>query len=691
MPHRRIGTRMPYIDRDESWMYFNRRLLCEAQRDDLPLYERLNFLGIYSSNLDEFFRVRIASLRRMAEYSPEIPAEERKTARRTLLRLARLNAEYSVEYERALARLFEDLGQEHIHVLNEHELTSKQGDEALRYYKEHISGTVNPIFVDSPAFVPERHLKEALYLAIRLTPGYIDGHGAYDLALLEVPARECGRFVTLEMTEGEHYLMFLDDVLRFCLPYIFSGLPYDRYEAYTFKLTKDSEVELDRDLRVSVIERVSQGIKRRKRGEPIRMVYDAAMPVDMLERISQLADIDETDIRLGGGRYHDMRDLMKMPLMGRSDLRYPRWQPKTDDMDDPRESLLAQIHQRDMGIHFPYESFDRFLRLLREAAISPEVTEIRISLYRVAQNSKVVRTLMAAAQNGKRVTAVVELLARFDEQSNINWSKKMQDSGIRVVFGHEQLKIHSKLVHLTTTRGDIACISTGNMHEGNARLYTDYMLLTAERTIAADVKRVFDFIERPFLTVRFRSLLVAPNDMRRRLIYLIQREIRHAQMGRVAYIRLKLNHIVDEAMVRKLYEASEAGVDIRLCVRGSCSIVPGIEGYSSRIQVNGIVDRYLEHSRIYIFGNGGLPEYYLGSTDWMPRNLDKRIEVMTPVLNPDIQRELDYIVELGLKDTAQGYHVNECEGVPRRETMSGGDLLRSQELLYQYYHSESHT
>lgn len=682
---------MPYIERDESWMYFNRRLLSEAQRTDLPLYERLNFLGIYSSNLDEFFRVRIASLRRMAEYSPAIDPEERKTARRTLLRLARLNAEYSTEYEQTLAQVFEDLGREHIHILNEQELTPEQGAEALRYYKEHISGTVNPVYIDSPAFIPERHLKEALYLVVRLTPRHFEACGAYDLALLEVPTRECGRFVQLQEVDGERYLMFIDDVLRFCLPFIFAGLPYERYEAYTFKLTKDSEVELNSDLRVSVIERVSQGIKRRKRGEPIRMVYDAAMPLEILERISALADMDETDVRLGGGRYHDMRDLTKMPLGGRRDaLRYPEWKVRTADADDSSSSILDRIYTKDMGIHFPYQSFDRFLRVLREAAIRPEVTEIRISLYRVAQNSKVVRTLMAAAQNGKRVTAVVELLARFDEESNISWSKKMQDSGIHVVFGHEQLKIHSKLVHITTTRGDIACVSTGNMHEGNARLYTDYMLLTAGRTIAADVRRVFDFIERPFLSVRFRSLLVAPNDMRRRLVYLIQREIRHAQMGRPAYIKLKLNHLVDEALVRKLYEASEAGVDVRLCVRGNCSVVPHVEGYSSRIHINGIIDRYLEHSRIYIFCNGGLPEYFLGSADWMPRNLDKRIEVVTPVIDPDIQRELEYIVDLGLEDSMQGYFVNERDGAPRRAHLpAGAKALRSQEALYHFYNSQT--
>lgn len=678
---------MPYIERDESWMYFNRRLLSEAAREDLPLFERLNFMGIYSSNLDEFFRVRIASLRRLSEHNTDVSDDERQRARQTLVKLMRLNPRFSADYEQTLSGLFSDLDKAHIHIISERELLPNQAEEVRHYYMEHISSRVNPIFICSKSFVPDRHLRDSLYLLVSLSPGHVSGT-AHDLAIIEIPSKECGRFVRLSDQDGESYLMFVDDVLRFCLPYIFAGLPYETFESYTFKVTKDSEIELDNDLRSSVIEQVSRGLKRRNRGEPIRLIYDAAIPSAMLDRLVAMVEIDEADVRIGGGRYHDMKDLIKMPDCGRPGLRYPRWQPRTSGEDNYATSILERILEGDLGIHFPYESFDQFLRILREAAFNPTVREIRISLYRVAQNSKVVKALMAAAKNGKRVTAVVELLARFDEQSNINWSKKMQEAGVHVVFGHEKLKIHSKLVHLVTTRGDIACIGTGNMHEGNAQLYTDYMLLTADKVIAQDVLRVFDFIERPFLSVRFQALLVAPNDMRHRLVYLIQREIRNAQAGLPAYIKLKLNHVVDETLVRKLYEASEAGVDIDLCVRGSCSLVPGVEGFSSRIRINGIIDRYLEHARIYIFANGGAPEYYLGSTDWMPRNLDKRIEVMTPVYAPTIQHELATIVDLGLRDTAQGYYVNEHGGMPKRLGIPKAEQLRSQEILYHRYNPD---
>lgn len=684
---------LPYIERDESWMYFNRRLLCEAERHDIPLLERLNYLGIYSSNLDEFFRVRIASLRKMSDPHSHLPESERLRAKETLIKVARLYREYSQDYEQILAELIKALDAEHIHIVNERELTPQQGEEVRRFYVEHISSIVNPVFMCSSSFVPERHLRESLYLVISLRPNLVlkKDRDLPDLALLEIPSKVCGRFIRLQDGDmGESYIIMLDDVLRFCLPYIFAGMPYTEFEAYTFKLTKDSEIEIETDLRRSVIDQVSLGLKRRKRGEPIRVVYDAAMPQPILEHLCELADLGRSDTFLAGGRYHNIKDMMKFPDCGRKHLRYPPWPQCQSSELHYAESILERIQHKDMGIHFPYQSFDAFLRVLREAAISPQVEEIRITLYRVAQHSRVVGALLAAAQNGKRVTAVVELLARFDEESNINWSKKLQDAGVHVVFGHEKLKIHSKLVHITTTSGGIACIGTGNLHEGNARLYTDYMLMTAERSIAEDVRHVFDFIETPYLRTDFKRLLVAPNDMRPRLLALIDREIDYARRAKPASIKMKLNHIVDEAMVQKLYEASQAGVQIELCVRGNCSVVPGLIGISDNIKINAIIDRYLEHARIYIFGNLGKPEYYLGSTDWMTRNLDKRIEVMAPVLDPDIQAELRMIVEYALQDTAQGYQVNIGERLPRRLLAEhrGKPLFRSQEALHTYYQTK---
>ena len=682
-PHR---GRLPYVERDESWMYFNKRILLEARRPDLPLLERFNYLGIYSNNLDEFFRVRVASLRRIIDSGTNVLETERKIARETLLTILRLNKEYSALFDETFTQLVKELRNAHIHLINEQELSTKQEDEVLGFFMDKLGGITNPIFIDSLTFLPEQHLKESLYLAVVLWHEQGEPVEKHDIALLEVPTKELGRFLRLRDEGDESYLMFLEDVLRYCLPYIFIGREYVQYEAYTFKFTKDAEFEIEQDLRSSVIEKVSRGIKRRKRGEAVRVVYDEAISPEILRKLSDMAELNFRDIRIGGGRYHNMRDLMDLPDCGRSGLRFPKQAPLQMDEFHYSQSILSQVLRKDRCVHFPYYSFDHFLRLLQEAAISPDVTAIRISLYRVAQNSKVVRALMAAAQNGKRVTAVVELLARFDEQSNISWSKKMQDSGINVVIGHEKLKVHSKLIHISTRRGDIACIGSGNLHEGTARLYTDLMLMTAHKGIVQDVHQVFDFIERPFQPVRFKHLLVAPNEMRTRLYHMINREIRLAKAGQEAFIRLKLNHIVDEKMVAKLYEANQAGVQVELCLRGNCSLIPDIPGYSEGLFINGIISRYLEHSRIYIFGNDGKPRYFIGSTDWMARNLDKRIEVMTPVYDEDIQRELDFIVSAGLSDTEQGYYTLDGEVYARRgDFPPGTELFNSQDAIYQYY------
>lgn len=667
-------------------MYFNKRILLEARREDLPILERFNYLGIYSNNLDEFFRVRVASLRRMVDTSLEATEDERKKAREVLRKILRLNQEYSQLFEETFEELLHSLSEAHIHIVNERELSREQEKEVRSFFMEKINGTTNPIFINSPTFSAEHHLKESLYLAIVLWHNISEGEENHDIALIEVPTKDLGRFFRLKDKAGESYLMFLDDVLRSCLPYFFIGKKYARYEAYTFKFTKDAEFEIDQDLRTSVIEKVSRGVKRRKRGETVRVVYDEAIPPMVLKKLSDMAELNYRDTRVGGGRYHNMRDLMTLPDCGRKGLRFPPREPLRMDELRYTESVISEILERDRCVHFPYQSFDHFLRLLQEAAISPSVTEIRISLYRVAQSSKVIKALMAAAQNGKRVTAVIELLARFDEQSNISWSKKMQDSGINVVFGHEKLKIHSKLVYIATTQGNIACIGSGNLHEGTAKVYTDLMLMTAHKGITSDVLKVFDFIERPFLNIHFKELLVAPNDMRQPLYNMINREIRLARSGKEASIRLKLNHIVDEKMVQKLYEACNAGVHVELCLRGNCSLIPQATGFSEGMYINSIISRYLEHSRIYIFGNDGKPRYFIGSTDWMARNLDKRIEVMTPVYDEDIQRELDFIVSAGLSDTEQGYYTLDGEVYARRgDFPPGTELFNSQDAIYQYY------
>lgn len=670
-----------YVERDISWMYFNQRILLEAARPDVPLLERLSFLGIYSNNLDEFFRVRVATLNRIVEYADKNIKKERDTAAHTLKQIGKLYNSYDKQFEDTFAGILKELKEENIYVINETELTPAQEEFITSFYANQLNGSTNPLFLTNSCSLGEQ-TDEDIYLAVRLTRRDAEGKTKEkDYAIIPLPAAEFGRFIRLHDSEGKIYLMFLDDVIRFCLPMIFVGMKYTDYEAYTFKFTKDAEMEIESDLRSGVLQKISKGVKSRKKGEPIRFVYDQDMPKDLLRKLTHLLNIDNGDTRVAGGRYHNFKDLMKFPDCGRKDLKYPAWPPLFKPELNGSESLLTLIRKKDRSLHYPYYSFDTFIRVLREAAISKEVKSIKMTLYRLAKDSKVVKALISAARNGKKVTVIIELLARFDEASNINWSKRMQEAGIHVIFGVEGLKIHSKLLHISTRHGDIACISTGNFHEGNARMYTDYTIMTSHRPIVREVNNVFEFIDKPYIQMTFKELLVSPNDMRKKFIALIHKEIKNKEMGKEAYILCKVNHITDRSLVEKLYEASAAGVKVDLVVRGNCSLVTGVPGISENIRINGIIDRYLEHSRIFIFANGSDERYYIGSADWMPRNLDNRIEVITPVYDKEIQNDLKRIVEYGLKDTAKGRIVDGSgENLPW-QTDEGG-LFRSQEELY---------
>lgn len=683
---KRKVTKFPYIDRDISWMSFNRRILLESAREDVPLMERLNFLGIYSNNLDEFFRVRVASLRRIAE-DEDLSALQRKKAERTLRKIYKLNKEYAETFEENFQQALDDLAEEGIRVVNELELTPRQEEQVFDFYIRQLGASTNPLSLRKMDFSADQ-IEESIYLAVQMKE-LEQGSGKplrQSVGIIKAPVEKFGRFIRIaDDEEGRVCIMFLDDVIRFNLKYIFAGLRFNSFEAYTFKFTKDAEMDIrEEDVDVGVVQRVSKGLRRRRKGEMLRVVYDADMPGSLRNKIFRKAGLDSNDAKVAGGRYHNLRDLMDFPKCGRQDLCNEPQMPILGDGIDFTESMIDQVLHRDRHLHFPYHSFNRFLRLLREAAISDEVRGIKCTLYRVAKDSNVINALIAAAKNGKKVTVVVELLARFDEESNIAWAKEMIEAGINVLFGPETLKIHSKLVHITTRHGDIACIGTGNMHEGTARVYTDVMLMTANKSVAKEVADVFKYIEKPYLDTHFKELLVSPNDMRRRFIALINREIKNKLAGKPAYIMVKVNHIVDPALIKRLYAASQAGVDIDLLVRGNCSLVPGVKGVSENIRVYGIIDRYLEHSRIFIFCNNDDPLYFIGSADWMQRNLDRRIEVVTPVYDKEIQRDLHHIVACGLQDVSQGHYVNSHDGRPRREE-APTPWYRSQTDLYAYY------
>lgn len=676
----------PYLERDISWMYFNERILQEATRPHVPLLERLSFLGIYSNNLDEFFRVRMASQSRIAECADRAAVRESEHAKKIIKQIGKLNAHYAKAYAQAVEQVTEELKRENICLVDDTEVTPEQLDFIRSYFRERLSGFIVPVWFSAIKWLDYEN-DENIYLAVKVSR--TEPRPVADYAFLEVPVGPCGRFVRLPDHEGRSYLMYLDDVVRCCLPLVFEGLGFTSFEAYTFKFTRDAEMEIDNDLRTGILQKISKGVKSRKRGEPLRVLYDARIPKDLLKRVLRKLDLDSLDTVLASGRYQNHKDFMRFPDCGRADLRYPTWTPILKRELDGPASLLDRIRQKDRFIHVPYHNFDSFIRILQEAAVSKEVESIKITLYRLARESKVVRALIGAARNGKKVTVVIELLARFDEASNINWSKRMQEAGIKVIFGVEGLKVHSKIVHIGMKRGaDIACISTGNFHEGNARTYTDCMLMTASRRLVKDVDSVFGFIERPYTPVRFKELLVSPNEMKNRFVALINNEIKNRKSGKPAYIKIKINHITDPVMVEKLYEASCAGVDIDLLVRGNCSLVPGIPGVSDHIRIAGIIDRYLEHSRIFVFAAGGEERVFIGSADWMPRNLDNRVEVVTPVYDPEVKEEMKRIVDFGLRDTLQARIVDGEGKNLFKQPDEGGQPFRSQEALYEYYLNE---
>ncbi len=670
-----------YVDRDLSWMYFNRRILQEATKPQVPLLERLSFLGIYSNNLDEFFRVRMATLSRIAECEDKGLHAEREHAQRLIKQINKLNNKYAKEYELAIRDVTGQLRHENIFIIKEDELDEEQQDYVRQFYRQKLSGFVSAVWLSAVKQLTDE-TDENIYLAVKMQA---NGKKSFDYALIALPVAECGRFVRLPDKDGKSYLMYLDDVIRYCLPMIFAGLDYNTFEAFAFKFTKDAEMEIDNDLRNGMLQKISKGVKSRKKGDALRVIYDSQMPKDMLKRVMNKLNLDKLDTVLSGGRYHNHKDLMSFPDCGRKDLKYPAWPPIIKPELDSGKSLLKLIQENDRFIHVPYHSFDYYIRVLQEAAISKEVKSIKTTLYRLAKDSKVVKALICAARNGKKVTVIIELLARFDEASNIGWSKKMQDAGIHVIFGVEGLKVHSKITHITMKTGNnIACISTGNFHEGNARMYTDYMLMTAARNIVNDVNSVFTFIEKPYTPVHFKELLVSPNEMKNKFIKLINDEIKNKQAGKPAYILIKINHITDTTMVRKLYEASANGVPIDLLVRGNCSLMTGIPGLSDTIRINGIIDRYLEHSRIFIFAAGGEDKTFIGSADWMPRNLDNRVEVVTPVYDPQIKADLRKVIEYGLRDTCQG-RIVDGKGNNHSWTTEENVPFRSQEELYYSY------
>lgn len=669
---------IPLLDKEISWLHFNHRLLQEAGDATTPLIERLRFLGIYANNLDEFFRVRVASVRRVAQYGGDVSSYFIERPKRLLTRINRLVLEQQQEFDALYAGILRDLSRIGIRLIDESQISSSHTEFLDQFYFQQLDSLLAPVVVTRKNTFPDL-ADSSIYLLVVLHRDHADS----DFALIEIPAPTLPRFVELPAPPGEKHLIFLDDIIRHFLPRIFASLPYVNFSAYSIKVTRDADIEHDLD--GNLVEKISRAVHARGKGAPVRLCYDRTIPPDIIRAFQRQQKRRGTyahTSQLNSGRYDNLRDFMSFPNLGGKSLAFPSRQPVRLAHLDSARNISACVEEKDVFLHCPYQSFSHYIRLLSEAAIDPEVRALKITLYRLASNSRIVGTLINAARNGKSVTVIIELLARFDEEANIRWARRMEEAGIRVIYGVKGLKVHAKLTHIERKGKNLACVSTGNFHEGNARVYTDGILMTADKRLVREVAKVFDFIEHPYKNFSFQHLLVSPRHMRQTLYEWIKREIKAAKSGKKAEILVKINHVSDPELIARLYAAARAGVSIKMLVRGNCSLVTRNNPAAANLSVHGIVDRYLEHARFLIFHNKGNPRYLLASADWMTRNLDQRIEVATPVYDPDIQRQIHHIIECGLRDNVKR-RVIDGSGENRLASRAAGEKpLRSQEQLY---------
>jgi polyphosphate kinase len=677
-------TKSEHINREVSWMAFNERVLQEAADPRNPLIERMRFLGIYSNNMDEFFRVRIASLRRMTRLGKSVIASMEDDPRLILNQVLELVRKQQLVYEKTFNLLELELRKENICILKLEDLSLSQQEFVSEYFTANVRHKLFPVMLHPNGKFPplEDH---TIYFAIGL---YFKGKRLPQYAIMQIPP-DLPRFVVLPAEGEKQYVMFIDDIIRLKLHRIFAIYDAERIDAYGLKVTRDAELDIDEDISKSLLQKMSTSVDKRKKGQYVRFLYDASMPPPMLTLLTSKMGITGIENIIGGGRYNNKKDLMSFPLLGRTDLCFEPRPPLKHPHLSYKQSLFSAIAKRDILLHYPYQQFDYVVNLIREAAIDPHVKTIRINLYRVSESSHIVNALINAVKNGVKVVVILELQARFDESNNIRWSKRLQEAGAQVIHGVPGLKVHSKLLLISRTEKSKSVryghIGTGNFHEKTAKIYSDLTLLTINAEITNEIKKVFDFFESNFQRAQFRHLLVSPFNMRRRLQELIKEEIKFVKKGKEAGIVLKLNNLVDNQLIRRLYEASQEGVKIQLLIRGVCSLVPGVKGLSENITVTSIVGRYLEHTRIFNFVNGGNPLYFISSADWMTRNLDFRVEVSAPILDPSLKAEIAEILRIQLSGNVKARVVDKKlknKYVPRNEDEP---QVHSQEELYQYY------
>ncbi|MDP2335688.1 MAG: polyphosphate kinase 1 [Bacteroidota bacterium] len=674
-----------YNNREISWLSFNERVLQEAEDPTVPLFERIRFLGIFSNNLDEFFRVRVATIRRMLEFGKDDNTILGEYSSAELYEKIQETVIFQQQKAQEIYRnIWKEMASENIFVLDEKGLSHDQGIYVRRYFNIKVLPNIVPIMLGKSIKFPYLRDK-SVYLAVKLSK--VNSPEKYAYALIRVPSRSVSRFLVLPDQGNKKFIILVDDVIRFCLNDIFPIFNYDHFEAYTIKVTRDAELDIDDDISKSFIEKMELGLKKRKVGIPVRLIYDREMPDDLLQFIMKKMKLDGAEKTVAGGRYHNHKDFMNFPEIGKPHHYYQSLPPVPHKDLPPHQSILKKLRQKDILLHYPYQSFSHFIDFLREAAIDPKVREIGISIYRVSETSKVMNALLNAIRNGKKVTVVIELQARFDEEANIFWSGKLQEEGAHVINGIPGLKIHCKLAWVQRKEKNglrnYAYIGTGNFHEGTARVYADKGLLTADPEIANDVANMFEFFKHTYYHFNYNQIIVSPFAMRNFFIHKIDQEIANARKGRKAYMILKMNSLIDQIMIDKLYEASQAGVKIQLIIRGIFGLKTGDPVLSKNIEAISIVDKFLEHTRVLLFANGGKEDIYISSADWMTRNLDRRIEVACPIYSPEIRAELKELLRIQLHDNSKS-RILDSELSNKYNNQNNGQRFRAQVDYHTY-------
>ncbi|MEH6583305.1 MAG: polyphosphate kinase 1 [Halioglobus sp.] len=674
-----------FIPRELSWLSFNARVLQEAADDTVPIIQRLRYLGIFSNNLDEFFRVRVAEVRRLISVSTASNKQQSKDL------LATIQAQVIVlqkEFDKTYQEVLKGLQARRIYMVNEQQLDAGQAEFVQDYFSRTILPELEPILLSDLQPIPIL-ADESIYLAVDILSG-----DHYHYAIVEVPTDRLDRFVEIPRQRGKGGKVFiaLDNIIRSCLPQMFRGvIDIDEASAYCFKFSRDAELEIDTGISQSLIDKMTSSLKQRRKADAVRFVYDGQMPDRLLDYLRSRFNFGKYDSLIGGGRYHNSKDFMSFPNVGPRYLEFKPLPPIRIPRLDGSESIFDCIKARDVFLYFPYHPFDYVTDLLKTAALDPNVTDIKICLYRVAEDSRVIDALLNAVQNGKRVLAVVELAARFDEEANISWAKRLTDGGINVIFGIGGLKVHSKIMLIERREGSTvryySYIGTGNFNEKTARQYTDFSLITQDQNVGKDIHNVFDFLQYNYKRPRYRQLLVSPHTTRTGIVALIEQEIENARAGYQASMTLKCNNLVDKQMVMKLYEASSAGVEIKLIIRGMCSLLPGVKGISDNIQGISIVDRFLEHPRVFVFYNRGNPRYLIGSADLMTRNLDYRVEVLCPILDEDAQKVLQDTLDQQWNDNIKARILDQHQANDYVKSRKKTTRIRSQETIHRYLSS----